>query len=135
MAFIYRPLILLLNRARAFLCRFKTQTFSFVSVSVIDNEDGTHTVSYQPIVRGNHQITITMRNCNINGSPFSVNVTGRMDFAKVGKVMACFGCEGTGGGKKTWHKFQSSSLFCAPIICESLNQSVRNQVFLFFFFP
>lgn len=40
-----------------------------------------------------------MRNININGSPFSVNVTGRMDFGKVGKVMACFGCEGTGGGK------------------------------------
>ena len=66
---------------------------------VIDNEDGTYTVSYQPIVRGNHQITVTMRNININGSPFSVNVTGRMDFAKVGNVMACFGCEGSGGGK------------------------------------
>lgn len=66
---------------------------------VIDNEDGTYTVSYQPIVRGNHQITIAMRSININGSPFSVNVTGRMDFAKVGKVMACFGCEGSGGGK------------------------------------
>ena len=66
---------------------------------VIDNEDGTYTVSYQPIVRGNHQITVTMRSININGSPFSVNVTGRMDFAKVGKVMACFGCEGNGGGK------------------------------------
>ena len=56
-------------------------------------------MSYQPIVRGNHQITVTMRSININGSPFSVNVTGRMDFAKVGKVMACFGCEGNGGGK------------------------------------
>lgn len=66
---------------------------------VIDNEDGTFTVSYQPIVRGNHVIKITMRNININGSPFSVNVTGRMDFAKVGKVMACFGCEGSGGGR------------------------------------
>ena len=66
---------------------------------VIDNEDGTFTVSYQPIVRGAHQIKITMRNININGSPFTVNVTGRMDFAKVGKVLACFGCEGSGGGK------------------------------------
>lgn len=50
-------------------------------------------------MRGNHQIKITMRNIDINGSPFSVNVTGRMDFDKVGKVMACFGCEGSGGGR------------------------------------
>lgn len=66
---------------------------------MIDNEDGTFTISYQPIVRGLHQIHITMRNIHINGSPFSVNVTGRMNFDKVGNVMACFGCEGTGGGK------------------------------------
>ena len=66
---------------------------------VIDNEDGTFTVSYQSTVRGSHQITVTMRNVNINGSPFTVNVTGRMDFGKVGKVLACFGCEGSGGGK------------------------------------
>lgn len=40
-----------------------------------------------------------MRNININGSFFIVNVIGRMDFVKVGKVMVCFGCEGIGGGK------------------------------------
>ena len=78
--------------------------FDCLIAYVIDNEDGTFTVSYQPIVRGNHQIKITMRNININGSPFSVNVTGRMDFGKVGKVMACFGCEGSGGGRK-WCDF------------------------------
>lgn len=66
---------------------------------MIDNEDGTFTTSYQPTARGLHQIHITMRNIHINGSPFSVNVTGRMDFGKVGKVMACFGCEGAGGGR------------------------------------
>ena len=75
--------------------------FYYFIAFVIDNDDGTYTVSYQPLVRGNHRITVTMRNININGSPFNVNVTGRMDFGKVGKVMACFGCEGTGGGKKT----------------------------------
>lgn len=73
--------------------------FNCLIAYVIDNEDGTFTVSYQPIVRGAHQIKISMRNININGSPFTVNVTGRMDFAKVGKVLACFGCEGSGGGK------------------------------------
>lgn len=66
---------------------------------MIDNEDGTFTISYQPTARGLHQIHITMRNIHINGSPFSVNVTGRMDFGKVGKAMACFGCEGAGGGR------------------------------------
>ncbi|CAH3106182.1 hypothetical protein pdam_00005620 [Pocillopora damicornis] len=70
-----------------------------VPTYVIDNEDGTFTISYQPTARGLHQIHITMRNIHINGSPFSVNVTGRMDFGKVGKVMACFGCEGAGGGE------------------------------------
>ena len=101
-----------------------------MSVSVIDNEDGTHTVSYQPTVRGNHQITITMRNCNINGSPFSVNVTGRMDFAKVGKVMACFGCEGTGGGKKA--KVISRDFVLCPYNLLLAQLIRRNQVFCSF---
>ena len=85
---------------------------------MIDNDDGTYTVSYQPIVRGSHQITVTMRNININGSPFSVNVTGRMDFGKVGKVMACFGCEGTGGGMKTYSALRDKPILpCFLFVC------------------
>lgn len=73
--------------------------FNCLIVYVIDNEDGIFMVFYQLIVWGVYQIKISMRNININGSFFIVNVIGRMDFVKVGKVLVCFGCEGLGGGK------------------------------------
>ncbi|XP_020903826.1 E3 ubiquitin-protein ligase TRIM71 [Exaiptasia diaphana] len=66
---------------------------------VIDNLDGTYTVAYQPEERGTHEVAITLRNRNISGSPYSVNVTGRMDYGKLGKMMRTFGTEGTGGGE------------------------------------
>ena len=74
-------------------------------VKTIDNEDGTFTVSYQPQVRGNHKIEVKIRNRHINGSPFHVNVAGRADFERVGRVMKCFGSEGTGGGKTLGYLF------------------------------
>ncbi|EDO47715.1 predicted protein [Nematostella vectensis] len=67
--------------------------------SVIDNGDGTYTVSYEPNQRGNHKIIVTIRNRNIGGSPFSVNVTGRMNYKKLGKAIRTFGSEGAGGGE------------------------------------
>ena len=88
-------------------------------VKTIDNEDGTFTVSYQPQVRGNHKIEVKIRNRHINGSPFHVNVAGRADFERVGRVMKCFGSEGTGGGKTLGFLFVCSfaCLFLYVFLC------------------
>ena len=66
-----------------------------------------------------------MRNVNINGSPFTVNVTGRMDFGKVGKVMACFGCEGSGGGK--FAPYKAISTVTVALLIRELTQRRRQR--------
>ena len=44
------------------------------SITVVDNHDGTYTLSYSPLFRGTDQITITLNGEAISGSPYTSQV-------------------------------------------------------------
>lgn len=45
-----------------------------ITADVEDNDDGTYTVSYTPVSKGDHQITVHVRSKPIQGSSFDLQV-------------------------------------------------------------
>lgn len=43
-----------------------------ITAEVVDNDDGTYTASFNPVSRGDHQITIYARGKPIQGNPFDL---------------------------------------------------------------
>ena len=66
---------------------------------MIDNDDGTYCVSYIPKLRGNHAIHVTLRDKHIKGSPFTIMVSGRIDYHRLHHTTRAFGSQGEGGGE------------------------------------
>ncbi|KAJ8881480.1 hypothetical protein PR048_017961 [Dryococelus australis] len=61
---------------------------------IVDQEDGTYSVSYRPTVEGLHAIHVTIRGRPILCSPFHVHVHTPRNYANVGKPVLVFGKEG-----------------------------------------
>uniref|UniRef100_A0A4W6DU66 Filamin A n=1 Tax=Lates calcarifer TaxID=8187 RepID=A0A4W6DU66_LATCA len=63
---------------------------SKADISCVDNQDGTCTVSYLPVLPGDYSILVKYNDKHIPGSPFSARITGddsmRMSHLKVGSA-------------------------------------------------
>lgn len=49
---------------------------SKADISCVDNQDGTCTVSYLPVLPGDYSILVKYNDKHIPGSPFSARITG-----------------------------------------------------------
>ena len=45
-----------------------------IPTNITDNKDGTYTVQYRPLEKGNHTIGITYENKNVANAPYTVVV-------------------------------------------------------------
>ena len=61
-----------------------------LTACVVDNEDGTYTATYTPVVKGDHQITVHVRGKPIQDSPYDLQVTAGIDCEKIGPLMFSF---------------------------------------------
>lgn len=50
---------------------------SKADISCVDNQDGTCTVSYLPVLPGDYSILVKYNDKHIPGSPFSARITGK----------------------------------------------------------
>ncbi|KAH3769948.1 E3 ubiquitin-protein ligase TRIM71-like [Dreissena polymorpha] len=66
---------------------------------VIDRQNGTYNVSYQPQIEGQHMISLMVNGKHIHESPFKVDVRSGRNYATVGHMFAQFGGEGEDPGK------------------------------------
>ena len=73
-----------------------------------DNKDGSYSIRFRPRVRGEHQLSISIRGHHIKGSPFTLHVDGGREYNHFG-IVKVFGGEGTDPGQ-----------FCRPwgITCD-----------------
>lgn len=53
---------------------------SKADISCVDNQDGTCTVSYLPVLPGDYSILVKYNDKHIPGSPFSARITGNVFF-------------------------------------------------------
>lgn len=53
---------------------------SKADISCMDNQDGTCTVSYLPVLPGDYSILVKYNDKHIPGSPFSARITGKAAF-------------------------------------------------------
>lgn len=67
---------------------------------VIDSNNGTYTITFQPTTKGNHSIFVYIREKPIYGSPFDVLVTAGIDVEKIGPMLLKFGSSGVLGQSK-----------------------------------
>ena len=58
--------------------------------NVVDNKDGTYSVSLTPQVCGAHELSVTIETKPIRGSPFPLYVRQPRDYAKMTKQQRCF---------------------------------------------
>ncbi|KAM8966243.1 E3 ubiquitin-protein ligase TRIM71 [Pelodytes ibericus] len=64
-----------------------------------DQMNGTYLVSYRPLVRGEHLISVMLCNQHIENSPFKVNVNPRCGYMGIGFPILTIGGEGDDDGK------------------------------------
>ena len=78
-------------------------------LDIRDNQDGTYSINFRPIARGEHRLVVAIRGQHISGSPFSLLVDGGREYGRFGVVTQCWGSEGSGNGQ-----------FCRPwgICCD-----------------
>ena len=67
---------------------------SLLPVDVRDNKDGSYSVNFRPRVKGEHQLSISIRGHHIQGSPFTLLVDGGREYGHFGVVTQVFGSEG-----------------------------------------
>uniref|UniRef100_T1IM05 RING-type domain-containing protein n=1 Tax=Strigamia maritima TaxID=126957 RepID=T1IM05_STRMM len=77
----------------------QTKTGVMVPVDVVDRNNGTYLVTYQPTAQGDYAISITIRGLHVAHSPFSMKVYLPRDFSTIGKPLVCFGTTGEGEGQ------------------------------------
>ena len=68
-------------------------------VDIRDNQDGSYSINFRPLVKGEHQLVVAIRGQHICGSPFSVLVDGGREYGRFGVVSQCWGSEGVGNGQ------------------------------------
>lgn len=56
---------------------------SKADISCVDNQDGTCTVSYLPVLPGDYSILVRYNDKHIPGSPFSARITGNIIYSQV----------------------------------------------------
>ncbi len=80
-----------------------------LAVDVRDNNDGSYSINFKPLLKGEHQMVIAIRGQHIQGSPFTLCVDGGREYGRFGIVTQIFGSEGSQNGQ-----------FCRPwgICCD-----------------
>lgn len=68
----------------------------YVSATVIDNINGTYSVTYNPPIRGSHKLFISFYGKDIIESPFSIEVVPPRDYTHPISIGGAFGSEGSG---------------------------------------
>ena len=68
-----------------------------ITADITDNDDGTYTITYKPITKGDHTISVYVREKPIYGSPFNVQVSAGIDIERVGPMLLKFGSAGIAG--------------------------------------
>lgn len=66
-----------------------------LSSTIRDEGDGTYTVTYMPEVNGKHEVSVAIQDKPIMGSPFTVLVVNRREYADVGPTLHRFGQYGS----------------------------------------
>lgn len=56
---------------------------SKADISCVDNQDGTCTVSYLPVLPGDYSILVKYNEKHIPGSPFSARITGNIIYPQI----------------------------------------------------
>ena len=76
---------------------------------ILDNQDGSCSITFRPRLKGEHQMVIAVRGHHIQGSPFTLSVCGGREYNRFGMVSSVFGSEGKENGQ-----------FCRPwgICCD-----------------
>ena len=80
-----------------------------VPVDVRDNHNGTYSINFRPRIKGEHLLSIAIRDHHIQGSPFKLIADGGREYGRFGVVTQVFGSEGSNPGQ-----------FCRPwgICCD-----------------
>eukprot|EP00794_Sanderia_malayensis_P018206 gene18206-20024_t len=65
-----------------------------MQAEVLDCGDGTYTVTYKPLKKGVHSLSVYVREKPVFGSPFEVTVTAGIEVDKIGPMLLKFGCNG-----------------------------------------
>lgn len=80
-----------------------------VPVDVRDNHNGTYSINFRPRIKGEHLLSIAIRDHHIQGSPFKLIADGGREYGRFGMVTQVFGSEGSNPGQ-----------FCRPwgICCD-----------------
>lgn len=71
----------------------------FLGNKVTNNGDGSLRVRYTPVTHGKHILHVEIREREIEGSPFSVNVVEGIDYTKAGPTFMKIGSQGTKSGE------------------------------------
>ena len=80
--------------------KIRDNSGSVNQAEVIDLNNGTYTITFQPTTKGNHSIFVYIREKPIHGSPFDVLVTAGIDVEKIGPMLLKFGSSGVLGQNK-----------------------------------
>lgn len=96
---------------------------SKADISCVDNQDGTCTVSYLPVLPGDYSILVKYNDKHIPGSPFSARITGNITRKNEEAYLACVLTGNTAGEGWVYCPFVSSacaltglSLLCLQVM-------------------
>ena len=89
---------LCLEGGEQLLVTLRANRGSLLKVDVRDNQDGSYTIGFRPKVKGEHQLSVSIRGHHIKGSPFKLNVDGGREYSHFG-VTNIFGNEGNKPGQ------------------------------------